>query len=616
MEISLLSSISSPEDLKNIPQAELSALCKEIRETIIDTVSKNGGHLASNLGCVELTVALHRSFSSPSDNFIFDVSHQTYTHKLLTGRYSRFHTLRKEGGLSGFSNPDESEHDLFKTGHSSNSISLALGVAEAKRLSNDPSYTVAIIGDGSLSSGLAFEGLNNAGRTSANLIIVVNDNKMSISRNVGGIARHLAVMRSRPSYLKFKSRLENFLIRIPLIGKPLRNSVYRIKKFFKNAIYHSNMFEDIGFSYFGPVDGHDLTKLCDVFKSAQMVKNKPVLIHVITKKGKGYEKAETTPDFYHSVAPFSPEKGAQISEKTTFSDVFADELCVLSDQNKNICAITAAMGMGTSLECFRRRYLERFFDVGIAEEHAVTFAAGLAAKGVIPVFAVYSSFLQRAYDELIHDAALQKRPVIIGVDRAGLVGEDGETHHGVFDVSFLSSIPGIAVYSPACFSDVRIALRKAVADNSGITAIRYPRGVEDDVFSNYQSSSDDIDIIKPSEQCIATLITYGRITAEAIKAVRILEKEKIYVKIIKINKIVPLDTETIKNNCSGKVFFFEESISHGSISERFCAAFEGRVTAVTLKHGFVTHASVKSLLAANNLDAESMIAIIKKECNL
>ncbi len=439
MDYPILSKIKSPEDVKKLDNQTTEALCREIRDCIINTVSKNGGHLASNLGAVELTVALHRAFSSPKDAIIFDVGHQSYTHKLLTGRFDNFPTLRTEGGISGFMNPKESEHDAVITGHSSNSISEAYGIYKAKRLTGDSGTAVAVIGDGAMTGGMAYEALNNAGIGRSNFIVVLNDNKMSISRNVGAIARSLTKMRNKAKYHRFKFALNAFSLKIPLIGKYLNRMLVKIKEIIKNAVYRNNIFTAMGFNYLGPVDGHNIVAMESLFKIAQNY-SRPSLIHIITTKGKGYPFAESSPKNYHGVSAFDIEEGTNSEGKPTFSKIAGDTLCKLAENDDRICAVTAAMTEGTGLSDFAQKFKQRFFDVGIAEQHAVAFSAGLATGGMKPFFLVYSSFLQRAYDQIIHDAASNNVPVRLLVDRAGIVGEDGITHQGVFDVSYLTAI--------------------------------------------------------------------------------------------------------------------------------------------------------------------------------
>lgn len=476
MEYELLGRVNSPEDLKELDGSALSRLCEEIRDCIIKTVSKNGGHLSSNLGAVELTVALHRVFSCPEDSIVFDVGHQSYTHKLLTGRYEKFSTLRREGGISGFTRPDESPCDAVVSGHSSTSVSSAFGILKGKLLRGEPGKTVAVVGDGALTGGMVYEALNNAGRDRSNLIIVLNDNTMSISRNVGALARHLNVIRSKPGYFKMKHAFKRLLWKIPFIGARLESRLGRSVRAVKNALYNSNIFEGFGLHYMGPADGHDIPLLETLLREAA-ADPRPVLLHVVTTKGKGYPYAEEAPALFHGVEPFDPAEGL-VGHGKGFSTVFGETLCELAESDDRICAITAAMPAGTGLEEFSERFRPRFFDVGIAEEHAVTFAAGLATAGLRPFVAVYSSFLQRAYDQLLHDAAIARLPVTACVDRAGFSGSDGETHQGLYDPAFLSSIPGIEVYSPASYGELSELLRRAAARERGLWAIRYPRGGE------------------------------------------------------------------------------------------------------------------------------------------
>ncbi len=438
----LLNTIKSPEDLKGLSSEQLKRLCSEIRSCIIHTVSTNGGHLASNLGVVELTVALHRVFSSEKDRIVWDVGHQSYTHKMLTGRGDRISTIRTKDGLSGFPNREESPYDPFTCGHSSTSISSALGLAKAKELNGDDGYVVAVIGDGALTGGLAYEGLNNAGRLKRNFIVVLNDNKMSISRNVGSMARYLARIRTEPSYFRIKGNVENALDHIPVVGTPMHHVLTKSKSVLKQLLYNSTIFEDMGFYYYGPFDGHDLDKMIEVFTNVKSI-NHPVLLHVVTQKGRGYSYAEHNPGAFHGVSKFNIKTGKPLFSGPSFSAVFGDTLCGFAeDRSDRICAVTAAMQSGTGLTDFAKKFPERFFDTGIAEEHAVTFCGGLAVGGMLPVFAVYSSFLQRGYDQMIHDVALQHVKVVLAVDRAGVVGEDGQTHQGIFDASYLNTIPG------------------------------------------------------------------------------------------------------------------------------------------------------------------------------
>ncbi|MBQ4094611.1 MAG: 1-deoxy-D-xylulose-5-phosphate synthase, partial [Oscillospiraceae bacterium] len=445
----LLHTINSPEDVKLLDNKQLTALCGEIREQLIDVVSETGGHLASNLGTVELTVAMHKVFDCPQDTFVFDVGHQCYTHKLLTGRQGRFRTLRKKDGLSGFPKPEESEYDSFIEGHASTSLSQAVGIAQAKLLRGDSSYTVAVIGDGSFGGGMAYEAINNMDSSLRRLIVVLNDNSMSISKSVGTISKYFMQLRTSGGYVRFKERIKWVLDRIPLIGRPLKEALARAKASFRRKLFGGTFFEELGFNYVGPIDGHDLQELCSIFSRLKEIKDGPVFLHVITQKGKGYALAEDNPGAYHGVGRFDVEQGnPDISLADSFSNTVGRKLAELARADRRLCAVTAAMKYGTGLQYFYRSCRNRFFDVGIAEQHAVTMSAGLARGGMKPVFCVYSSFLQRAYDQLIHDVALGSMDVMLGIDRAGLVGDDGETHQGIYDAAFLSAIPGFTIAAP------------------------------------------------------------------------------------------------------------------------------------------------------------------------
>lgn len=611
MEYRILSKIKSPEDVKKLNEYEVPLLCDEIRECIIETVSKNGGHLASNLGAVELTVALHRSFSSPEDAIIFDVGHQSYAHKLVTGRFESFGTLRTEGGLSGFMRPDESEHDPFITGHSSNSISAAYGIYRAKKLKGENGTAVAVIGDGALTGGMAYEALNNAGTGRSNFIVVLNDNKMSISRNVGALARSLTKMRNRPHYHQFKFALSRFLTAIPLVGGPLNNAVFSLKESIKSIIYR-NMFTSMGFNYLGPVDGHNVKAMEQLFTVAQTY-NRPSLIHVITTKGKGYSYAESSPKNYHGVSPFDVERGADSESRATYSEVAGNTLCEIAEKDERVCAITAAMTQGTGLTQFAGRFKSRFFDVGIAEQHAVTFAAGLAKEGMKPFFVVYSSFLQRGYDQIIHDAAVGGFPIKLLIDRAGIVGEDGETHQGVFDAAFLTTVPGIRIYSPCYYSELRNDIRLA-ADSDCLCAVRYPRGCEKQEPEN--DFSGDFSILKGNSR--RALVTYGRLFSNALEA----QKADSRINIVKLNKIYPLNTELIKL-LSGfeEIHFFEEGVKSGGIAEHtaamlLSAGYSGTYRIHAIEDRFVPAGAVSSLLKRNGLDTDAMINTFKEEKNV
>lgn len=618
MEYKILQNINSPQDIKKLNNNELNQLSAEIRSYMIKTVSQTGGHLSSNLGVVELSVALHKSFSSPNDKLVWDVGHQIYAHKLLTGRYKDFSTLRQEGGISGFCAPNESEHDTFYSGHSSTSISAALGIAVANKNLHNNNYTVAIIGDGALTGGMAYEALNNAGRSGTRLIVILNDNEMSISENVGSMARYLAIVRSKPQYNKLKAKTEKTLMKIPLIGKGIVHLLSKIKKDIKNSMYESTFFEDLGFKYMGPIDGHNIEHLCEALDSAKL-SDEPVLLHISTIKGKGYDFAEKSPSTYHGISKFDVDSGEYTNSSTNFSEEFGKKLCDLATKNDNICAVTAAMSLGTGLKEFSEKFKNRFYDVGIAEQHAVTFASGLAKGGMTPVFAVYSTFLQRAYDQLIHDGTLQKQKVIIALDRAGFVGEDGVTHQGVLDVSYLNSIPDITVYSPFTYNRMCYDLENSVINAKNLTVIRYPRGVEPTIPEGYKLSDNDFDYFNNSADTL--IITYGRVSANVINAVEILKENNVNVSVLILNKIKPLPIEVLdiakKHNM---VFFYEESVKSGSIGESFAdnllnTGFKNRYIHVAVDDEFVPHASIQALMKKYKLDTESIVKNVMEILN-
>ena len=607
MEYKILNNVISPESIKKLNNDEITLLCDEIRNEIIDVVSKNGGHLASSLGAVELTIALHRVFSSPKDAIIFDVGHQSYAHKLLTGRFEKFSTLRKEGGISGFMRPDESEHDPFVTGHSSNSISAAYGIYKAKSML-DGGTAIAVIGDGAMTGGMAYEALNNAGGRKGNFIVVLNDNKMSISKNVGAMPRAFTKMRNRKGYHKMKFAVSSLLLKLPLVGKPIHNFVFSIKESFKRLVYKNNIFTSLGFNYLGPVNGHDTAAMERLFTIAKSY-NKPTLVHVVTTKGKGYSYAESQPKDYHGVSSFDIDKGKGDSDIKTYSDIAGETLCELASENKKVCAITAAMTEGTGLQYFASKYKSRFFDVGIAEQHAVTFAAGLASGGMIPYFAVYSSFLQRGYDQVLHDAAIANVPIKLLVDRAGIVGDDGESHQGLFDVAYLSTIPNVNIYSPCYYGELKKLIRDT-AEKDELSVIRYPRGVEKDNFNG--DISGDCTVI--SQKGSKAIVTYGRIFSNAVDAQKDLENTDI----IKLNKIYPVSDKIVELLQNYKeIYFFEEGVLSGGIAEHIgCRllekGYDGKYSTHTVGNEFVGASTIQSALKKYKLDVESMIEIVGK----
>ena len=617
MEYKYLSKIKNPKDIKNMSMRELELLSGEIRFKLIDTVSKNGGHLASNLGVVELTIALHKIFDSPLDQIVFDVGHQCYTHKLLTGRFESFSSLRTKDGISGFCRPNESEHDIFYSGHSGTSVSAGLGLANAKLLKNDNRYVISVIGDGSFTGGMVYEALNNGGRGKAKQIVVLNDNKMSISENVGSFAKYLAVIRTKQGYMSFKEKTEKILSKIPM-GTVIARELYNLKTDIKNKLYsQSTFFEDLGYRYVGPIDGHDIEQLCNGLEAAKKI-NGPVLLHVITTKGKGYEYAEKFPSIFHGISKFDIDTGEPIYSGDSFSDKFGEYLCEHAEKDSTICSITAAMKTGTGLECFSEKYPERFFDVGIAEEHAITFAGGLAKNGMKPIYAVYSTFLQRCYDQLVHDISLQKLKIILAIDRAGFVGEDGETHHGIFDVAFLNTIPDIKIYSPCCYRSLCADINNALYADEYSVAIRYPRGKPHDNVSKLRYSCIEMSEYGDESSGIA-VVTYGRLTSQAIIAADELEKYGIKIHLISLNQIKPFPTVAV-NKLLGKekIYFFEEGQKNGSIGEKLASellerGYTGRFSLTAIDNKFVEQATVNELLSAYGLDSESMINKIKGE---
>ncbi len=618
MAQTILPTIESPDDVKQLSREQLTQLCAELRETIIETVSKNGGHLSSNLGVVELTVALHRQFTAPEDQIVWDVGHQCYAHKLLTGRRKSFDTLRRAGGISGFPKPSESAYDTFVAGHSSTSVSAANGIAKAKALAKRGGYTVAVIGDGATTGGLAYEGLCNAGRSHDKLIVVLNDNRMSISSNVGFVARHLATLRSNPHYVQTKNVFGNIISSIPLVGKPLYRAMVRGKGKLKNSVYHSSsVFEEMGYYYLGPVDGHNLRDLMRALQTAKNI-DRPVLLHIETIKGQGYDYAVDNPDVYHGVGKFAVETGKTEKSNRGFSQVAGDCLCAAAQEDKRLCVITAAMTGGTGLKEFAAKYPKRCFDVGIAEEHAVTFASGLAVGGALPVFAVYSTFLQRAYDQLLNDTAIMNNHIVLAIDRAGLVPDDGETHQGVFDVPFLSTIPNTTIFSPSTFDELELSLKQALYDTTGIAAVRYPKGAQAASLASYQPDGKPFTLFR-DPLAHTLIITYGRLFGNAMQtAARLRSKRPL--SILKLNRIFPIPEETLSIAAGySRIVFFEESARNGSISQQFGAklmerGYKGVYESVAIDC-FVPACSVDEGLKLTGLDVDGMTRRILREGN-
>lgn len=604
--MSILERINSSNDIKKLPEEELEPLCQELRDYMISSISRTGGHLASNLGAVELTVALHRVYDTSRDRVVFDVGHQSNVHKIITGRRDSFCTLRQHGGLSGFPKPYESEDDAFIAGHASNSVSVALGMARARTLSHADYDVAAIIGDGALSGGLAYEGLANAAASGEPLVVILNDNNMSINENVGGTAHLLESLRVRPGYISFKRWYRDVFTKLPGLYK----FNHAIKEWLKKRLLPGNVFSGMGMYYLGPVDGHDIGKLEIVIRWARELR-KPVLVHVVTKKGKGYKYAEEHPEKFHGVGRFDIETGELHDSGDCFSAKMGESLSRLADNDGRIIGITAAMSSGTGMDVFSAAHPDRFFDVGIAEGHAVSMAGGMAKQGMVPVFAVYSSFLQRGYDMLIHDVALQNLHVVFCVDRAGLVGSDGETHHGVFDVSYLSSVPDMTVLCPASYAELETMLRAAIYDINGSVAIRYPRGGE----GKYTACNTAPETLLREGRDV-TLVCYGIMTNEVLDAAERLAAEGISAEVIKLSMIKPPDFDLVMRSLrkTGKLLISEDVCEAGCVGSRIleeAAINEIHVRAaklLNLGEGIVPHGTVAELLHDFGLDADSIVS--------
>jgi len=615
---SLLQEINSPEAIKKLNVTQLEKLAQEIREFLIEKVSKTGGHLASNLGIVELTLAIHKVFDTPRDKVVWDVGHQTYVHKIITGRRDKFDTLRQLDGISGFPKTCESPHDCFNTGHSSTSISAALGLAKARDIKKESYSVVAVIGDGAMTGGMAFEALNDAGRSPNNLIVVLNDNEMSISKNVGGLSSYLSKIRTQPFYFKVKEDIDLILNRIPAIGKSAAKALNRAKGTIKYLIMPGIIFEELGFKYLGPIDGHNIAELTKVLSRAKMLKG-PVLIHVCTQKGKGYTYAEKKPDEFHGVSPFEVETGeVKTNSGPTYSEIFGRKMVELAKKYDDIAAVTAAMPHGTGLERFSKQFPERFFDVGIAEQHAVTFAAGLAQSGLKPVVAVYSSFLQRAYDQVLHDVALQGLHVLLAIDRAGIVGEDGETHQGLYDMAYLSHIPNMTILAPCDYSEFEKMLEYALLEHRGPVAVRYPRGKGKDrlVQTEPISYGKGVRIREGSD---ISIIAVGSMVETSLQVAGILEERGIYAEVINARFIKPLDSELILECAqkTKKLVTLEDGTVVGGFGSNVLQMINRKAENVWVKVlGFpdepVVHGSRAGLFKKYGLDPESLAAEILK----
>ena len=615
----MLEIINNAEDLRKLNINEKNILAQEIREYILEVVSKNGGHLASNLGIVELTLAIHDVFDLSKDKVIWDVGHQSYVHKILTRRKEELKTIRTLDGLAGFPKTSESETDCFNTGHSSTSISAAMGMAKARDLKNEDHSVIAVIGDGALTGGMALEALNHVGSSRTRMIVILNDNEMSISKNIGGINKLLTRLRAKKKYTISNKKGRKIIEKIPLVGNSIVKGVTKLKKSIKQLILPRMYFEEIGFKYLGPVDGHNIEDLEYLLSRAKEL-DEPVLIHVLTKKGKGYKPAEENPDKFHGTGPFNIETGESIKKKSKdYSKAFGEKLIELAEKNDKIVAITAAMRDGTGLKSFSEKYPERFFDVGIAEQHALTFAAGLAKEGMIPFVPIYSSFYQRAYDQVIHDICIQKLPVIMCVDRAGCVGNDGETHQGLYDMAFFKLVPNITIMAPKDFEELTQMMDFAITLKAPVV-IRYPRGGEADIkFEKHEKDElGKAEILQEGED--VTIIGIGKMTATAMKVSKMLEKDGINAEVINAKFLKPLDESTIKESISKTKFVItiEDGTKIGGLGSSIKELIvnknieEVKIKSFAYPDEFIKHGSVPELEKVYGLDCESIYIFLKR----
>lgn len=621
----MLEKINYPKDLKKLSIEEKETLAIEIRKYILEIVSKNGGHLASNLGVVELTIALHSVFNFPEDKIVWDVGHQTYVHKILTGRKEALKTLRKLNGIAGFPKTNESKYDNFNTGHSGTSISAALGMARARDLKNERNSVLAVIGDGAMTGGMALEALNDVGYSKTKMTIILNDNEMSISKNIGGLNMLLSKLRTKKTYTKSNISMKKIINKVPVIGKPTVKVIQRLKRSIKQLIIPKMFFEDIGFTYLGPVDGHNIQELENILRLSKQIDN-PVIIHVLTKKGKGYSIAEENPDKFHATAPFNIETGkAGKEKKKDYSKVFGDKLVELARENEKIVAITASMKDGTGLTKFSKEFPKRFFDIGIAEQHALGLAAGMAIEGTIPVVPIYSSFYQRGYDQVIHDIAIQNLPVIMCVDRAGIVGADGETHQGLLDMAFFRLVPNLTIMAPKDFKELEEMLEFAIKLNKPVI-IRYPRGGEEDYKFQESTNSEYTKIEEGRAEILKegkdiSIIAIGKMVSRAMKIAEELEKENINADVINARFLKPLDIKTIKNSIAKtkKVITIED----GTIINGLATAIKELIIDENLRDiklecfaypdKFIQHGSVQELEEIYDLDEKSIITKIRSK---
>ena len=615
MKYVYLDKIQATGDVKNLPQQELPLLCEDIRSFLIESVSATGGHLSSNLGVVELTVALHRALNLPQDKILFDVGHQCYTHKLLTGRRAGFAQLRQRDGISGFPAPQESECDTFIAGHGSTALSTAIGVARAKKIKGEPGKVVAIIGDGAFTGGMVYEGMNTVS-TLNNLIVVLKDNKMSISKNVGQMANYLTKLRTDPKYFHAKARMETALEKIPAVGSDLVKVLQEGKKLIRRGIYHSTMFEEMGFQYIGPVDGHDVLELTRILTNLSE-QYSPVFLHIVTRKGKGLKQAEDNPGEFHSVSAFDLDHltNPEMSPKDSFSTRFGTRLAELGADVPNLCAITAAMKYGTGLNFFYHNIPERFFDVGMAEEHAVTFAAGLASQGMLPVVAIYSTFFQRAYDQMIHDVNLMKLNVVFAVDRAGLVPADGETHQGIYDPGYFSQI-GIPTFSPSNYAELEYWLEQLIKTMQGPRAIRYARGEEKPALAALGCTGNPYDFIRRTADACTVLVSYGAESEEILRAADLLEQQGVAADCCKLVQIFPLPEGLCEELSRYQtILFAEEAVTSGGIGQQLCTAlhqtgWRGTFLLRGVDNTHLLHATVPQLREDQGLDAPALAELV------
>ena len=609
--MSILEKMNGHQDLVRLNEAERAELCREIRTFLVDHVSKTGGHLASNLGVVELTVALETVYDTQKDRLVFDVGHQSYVHKLLTGRQADFDNLRQFGGIAGFPKPSESDTDAFVAGHASSSVSIALGMARARTLLHENYDVVALIGDGAATGGMAYEGLNDAADSNEPLLVILNDNEMSIDRNVGGMSKHLSNLRTKERYLGMKQHYRDVLSKIPG-GKAIYSATSHVKAWIKRSILPTTVFENMGLTYLGPVNGHDVNELIRLMKVAKAMK-RPVLLHVFTQKGCGYQPAEEKPSKFHGVGKFDPETGETLSGKNyVFSDAFGDTMLELAAEDERVCAITAAMPGGTGLLKFKESYPKRLFDVGIAEEHATSMAGGLAKQGMVPVLALYSTFLQRSFDQIIQDIAMLNLHVVLAIDRAGLVGEDGETHHGVFDIGFLRQVPGMRVLCPASCKELSDMLRWAVKDYQGPVALRYPRGGDGVIVESAFVAGKNVHSHRRGRDIV--LLTYGTLTNQALKCADLLSQKGIESTVLRLLTVSPLPVEEIIEQIGDckHILIAEEACTGSGIHEALSwelrkAIPDLKLHAVDLGSHFVTHGSLDTLYQVHGLNGEALV---------